>query len=91
MAKHGTISRYVHGPTLDGTEGKGCRCDECRGANSVWSASSRHKRGQRKGELLPEAHGKDSTYINWECRCADCRAAHRAAVKRYTRERTVTA
>lgn len=32
-AKHGTSTRYLHGPNQDG-QPKGCRCDACRTANT---------------------------------------------------------
>lgn len=33
---HG-LTRYNHGPDERGTPGKGCRCPECREANSAWA------------------------------------------------------
>lgn len=32
---HGDRSRYVHGPDENDQPGKGCRCDECRSANTT--------------------------------------------------------
>lgn len=34
MRRHGTRTRYVNGPDQDDRPGKGCRCSECRAANT---------------------------------------------------------
>lgn len=70
MSEHGTITRYV----------RGCRCDECRGANNAY----KRKHGQttraraRSGHLAPDApqHGTVGGYTNHACRCEPCRTAY---------------
>jgi hypothetical protein len=52
----------------------GCRCDVCRAANS---RRVRKRRQERDPSQLPrEEHGKQATYINWNCRCEPCTRAH---------------
>lgn len=58
MPDHGTRARYS----------RGCRCDQCRGANAAYDRELRARAG------LPE-HGKRSTYTKG-CRCDPCRAAN---------------
>lgn len=62
----------THG--LAGTYRSGCRCDECRKANTERCRISREQRARRTPPL--EAHGKAATYSNWACRCDPCKAAH---------------
>jgi hypothetical protein len=59
---HGTVKSYA----------KGCRCDDCRRANT-----ERHK--ALKGKE-PPSHGR-SGYSNYGCRCDICRAAHSEAMR----------
>lgn len=62
----------VHG-TVNGYNGHGCRCDDCRKANA---ASKREYRHRPKTWPL-WAHGRNTTYIDG-CRCLKCRRAHTA-------------
>ena len=59
---HGTKSTYV----------MGCRCAECRAANTERNNVNRWLRSARVHELPPEKHGLYSTYTNWMCRCEAC-------------------
>lgn len=71
MAKtHGIAATYRSTPD-------GCRCDRCCAANSRRQTVERRNRAARLRKdpsLAP--HGSSSTYVNWECRCALCAAAH---------------
>lgn len=58
MPDHGTRRHY----------GRGCRCDQCRGANAAYDRELRARAG------LP-AHGTRSTYTGG-CRCDPCREAN---------------
>lgn len=71
----------THGGSGTSYEHFGCRCFECREANSK---RAHRRRKERKSEKKP-VHGKASTYINWECRCYKCKAAHNEKVKAYNR------
>lgn len=63
--KHGTRYAYT----------RGCRCAECRTANTHYH---RDLRDARAGALAPDdpRHGHNSTYNNHRCRCEPCKAAH---------------
>lgn len=65
MRTHGKRSTYR----------SGCRCDQCRAANSTYDRELRARAGLRE-------HGNRTTY-SYGCRCEPCRAANRD----YTRER----
>lgn len=72
--KHGTMSAY----------NAGCRCDDCRAANTAKSQRRRERR-RAEGVIPDEVHGTATGYAEWHCRCDDCTAAHREArnYKRY--------
>jgi hypothetical protein len=64
---------WEHG-TQYGYDTKGCRCEECRGANA---ASWRRKAANRAAREAPEQpHGTLNAYNNYGCRCSECRAAN---------------
>jgi hypothetical protein len=64
--RHGTYNGYVN---------RGCRCTDCRAANTAFHIAARE---QRRGSLSPgdPRHGRDDTYTNYACRCDWCRDAH---------------
>ena len=63
-----------HGGSGTAYASYGCRCDECKAANT---ARIKRRRVARNPDDAPAgAHGKTSTYVNWGCRCAPCTAAH---------------
>jgi DNA-binding CsgD family transcriptional regulator len=62
---HGTVNSYNNG----------CRCPDCRQANTVFCAGRRALRRSRVAEMPPEKHGTISGYENWGCRCDACSAA----------------
>ena len=74
---HGTCSAYTNG----------CRCDQCRRANATYQDSWR-----RKQRAIPAwAHGRESTYTNYACRCNLCKAANSEARQaRYQRKKLFT-
>ena len=47
----------------------------------------REERRGTKGHPDPEAHGNYSTYLNWYCRCDDCREAFNEYQREYRRRR----
>lgn len=64
---HGTFSEYT----------KGCRCDECRAANTGNRGRQRAKAKADPALADRAGHGKANTYRNYGCRCDLCRAAIR--------------
>jgi hypothetical protein len=81
------VSEPVHGDAVRGYN-RGCRCDECRAANTARYHAQRALRMARMeaGELIV-AHGSDSTYNNYLCRCDECRRAHSAVLARWRARR----
>lgn len=67
VVQHGTTASYR----------RGCRCDDCRAANTE---CHRELRAKRKARKTPEAieHGKGA-YVNWGCRCEVCTKANSEA------------
>jgi len=72
---HGTDNGYVH---------HGCRCPDCRAANTERCLAARDRRyGQMlRGEVAPR-HGTISTYSNYGCRCERCRTANTEYYREY--------
>lgn len=64
--EHGRLWTYGH---------HGCRCDECRAANTEAVAKVRAKLFEADRALVPHGVGG---YQNWGCRCEVCSAAHSA-------------
>ena len=72
---HGTRYTYV----------KGCRCDKCKQANTVyWNKTVRRNRIAREAEIAKDGnpnpalrHGFSKTYKWHGCRCEDCTEAIR--------------
>jgi len=62
----------MHG--IRATYTRGCRCDECRAANTKRCAVMREKRLAKIGN---DAHGTKGAYVNAGCRCDLCREANR--------------
>lgn len=63
-----------HGGSGSAYANYGCKCLECRQANT---ARANRRRAERRHEDIPEGvvHNA-STYSNWACRCDDCATAH---------------
>ena len=83
--RHGTYAGYqVH------VRARVIPCDQCRAANAQHHRELRANRTDRvRYADLDCEHGQYSTYTNYGCRCADCRAASAAyarAVRRHNRE-----
>lgn len=77
----GSGATYVH---------YGCRCDECRQANTARVNRRRAERFASRvlvdGRLVapgPRQHGKQQTYSNWGCRCEPCDLANRESCNSY--------
>ena len=101
MSKRRTIAEgwipINHG--IKSSYSRGCRCDECRAANTKWQRESGNVRRYRgrcfdsrtviDGRLValvePERHGNRNTYNSYGCRCQPCSAA--AASYRKARRR----
>jgi hypothetical protein len=71
--RHGTLNGYIN---------VRCRCELCREANRVYNAERRKARiggepisdwGARRGHTGEPREHNSSTYINWGCRCVECR------------------
>ena len=81
--RHGTLASYCHG---------GCRCSDCREANTVYHRELRKRLRARVG--LPGAqvpHGTAGGYSNHGCRCRACSDAHRQAMAgTYSRRRAAS-
>lgn len=58
---------------------RGCRCDECRAANTRMYKAGYERRRQRAA-TADFQHGA-SGYGNWGCRCETCTKAHSAACR----------
>lgn len=76
----------THGGSGNAYSNYGCRCLECREANTA-----RYERRREERRALIEAgeepegvkHGEDSTYTNWGCKCEPCTAAHARKCSEY--------
>lgn len=66
---------------------RGCRCDQCRQANTQYQA--RRKAERRKDPTAADraGHGKTTTYINYGCRCQPCKEAQSRSNKHYAQLR----
>lgn len=51
----------------------GCRCDDCKSANSAYMREWRKKAATSVGANFN--HGTVGGYTNYKCRCLDCAAA----------------
>lgn len=74
---HGTITGYR----------RGCRCANCRQANTQAVARSKATRYSDPTAADRAGHGKRTTYNNYGCRCAPCKEAQSRANKRYAESR----
>ncbi|MFB7738273.1 hypothetical protein ACFC08_28570 [Streptomyces sp. NPDC056112] len=54
---------------------RGCRCPQCRQANTAAVTRSKAKRAKDPTAADRAGHGKATTYGNYGCRCAPCKAA----------------
>lgn len=74
IVQHGTISTYRNW---------GCRCVQCRQANTLAVAQARKLMRERlAADYTIVVHGLNSTYVNWGCRCRPCTDAHAEAGRR---------
>jgi hypothetical protein len=76
LDEDGRVVGAEHG-TYQGYRSWGCRCEECRVANTVKSRQDREARRQRVGEVPADdpRHGTTAFANNWMCPCQKCRAA----------------
>jgi hypothetical protein len=78
-----------HG-TLNGYANLGCRCDQCRAANTDYCRAYQHRAGRHKpyAEWLASVegchvpHGTETRYTQGGCRCEDCKRAASTARNR---------
>lgn len=59
---------------------RGCRCEVCREASTLYHLS------RRRARVMPEGdprHGHRNTYVNYNCRCGLCAAAQAEYMRRY--------
>lgn len=78
---HGTKNGYTH---------HGCRCAECRAANTQ---AVEKWRARRQGDFIAdEDHGTRKGYRDYGCRCDSCRAANTeyARLRRAARKKRAT-
>jgi hypothetical protein len=78
---HGTANGYIH---------HGCRCGECRAANTALCADTKAR--LRANGLPDEAdprHGTANGYGNYGCRCSACVGAQRDQMQAW-RDRQAT-
>lgn len=54
----------------------GCRCDECKQANTERNYKSRKAREAKQLDPQDSRHGTDNLYTNFGCRCEPCTKAH---------------
>lgn len=76
-AMHGTARSYRDG----------CRCTDCRVANTEDVAVRRKARTVKGLKHDDPRHGLATTYVNWGCRCERCSAAHADEMKRQVENR----
>ncbi|QFG12120.1 helix-turn-helix DNA binding domain [Arthrobacter phage Racecar] len=81
MKREGIVKAKVqrHGRATD--YNMGCRCDLCRAANTERMAKLAIDR-QARPEDIP--HGTESGYVNWYCRCDECRPVGLAKLRERT-------
>jgi hypothetical protein len=73
---HGTTTGYRYG----------CRCEECRAANTAQGREGRVRRAAALARLADQLpHGSKATYTNYGCQCDACVAAQAAANRRRRR------
>ena len=100
--KYGLSERYRRKRTIEpcvycgntfrdaGQEHRKYCSDECWKAKQIETKHrERLKRKQRQSGSVPSSvdHGKESTYINYACRCGDCKTAHAQYYRQYMRRR----
>ncbi len=68
----------THGGSGNAYTNYGCRCEECRAANTRRVNRRRRHRSPESGAFEHGAGG----YRNWNCRCDVCSEAHREAMAR---------
>lgn len=64
---HGTTTKY----------GSGCRCDECKAAQSAYAKKRREQKQAWPVSIPEHVHGTKNGYTGHSCRCDPCRDAHR--------------
>lgn len=72
--EHGTPSRYNYG----------CRCVECKLANTLRARKNRKILQNKPQELIP--HGTYNAYANYGCRCESCKHIKQKENKKRVRE-----
>lgn len=69
----------THGGSGNAYSNYGCRCLECRDANTArYERRREERRAMTARDEIPASvkHGSDSTYTNWGCKCEPCSTAH---------------
>jgi len=69
---HGTAACYI----------RGCRLPECVEANRQTNREVKERRVKRfeAGQVTLD-HGKVTSYVNWQCRCQECKSAWSAYLR----------
>lgn len=71
------VDGIPHGGSGGGYTHYGCRCDECRAANTARCRRARARRLERLAAgQAAVTHGSASTYTNWGCKCDECTQAN---------------
>lgn len=86
-ARLGIPSNFRYKPAAHGTCASyeaGCRCDDCRQANTARATDQRRKRREYPAEKIPHGLGG---YLNYGCRCPVCRSTHAQALAQQRRRR----
>lgn len=73
----------THGGSGNAYASYGCRCAECKAANTKRAARRRSERDSMSGQF---EHGR-SGYVNWSCRCDVCSLAHKEGIRRESASR----
>lgn len=60
----------------------GCRCDECKRANTARANKSREVREAKQLDPDDPRHGTYNFYVNWGCRCEPCTKTNTTNYKR---------
>ncbi|MGV9891673.1 hypothetical protein [Streptomyces sp. NPDC003395] len=66
---------------------RGCRCPECRETARLYQKKRNAERAADPAAADRAGHGKTSTYVNYGCRCAPCKAAQSASNRKYAQLR----
>lgn len=71
----------------DASYRRGCRCDPCRTARRLYVESRRRAQGITSKPRIGLVHGTPTGYVNYKCRCDECRAAEVKRQREYKQRR----